>query len=296
MPLEEFIITVFCWVETVLADVTAGVKLRTRGFAPRLSDSEVITLEIVGELLGHDGDEAIWTYFKRHWAAWFPALGDRSTFVRQAANLWRIKQMLHERLVAALGARAAAGYIIDGFPIAVCKLARAVRSQVLTAEADYGYCAAKREYYYGLKAHLLIDLRGVAVSITVTAANVDERDAAYDVLGAIEGLVLGDKGYIRPQFKADCEALGIDLQTPVRQNMKERRPRWWLTLLQRVRKRIETVISQLEQRFGLAKTRVRDAWHLTNQVTRKLLAHPVGVWLNLRQGREPLDLDGLLAA
>lgn len=136
----------------------------------------------------------------------------------------------------------------------------------------------------------------MAVGITVTAANIDEREAAYDVLRAIEGLVLGDKGYIRPQFKADCEALGIDLQTPLRQNMKERRPRWWLKLLQRVRKRIETVIGQLEQRFGLAKTRARDAWHLTNQVTRKLLAHTIGVWLNLRQGRKPLDLDGLLAA
>ncbi len=115
------------------------------------------------------------------------------------------------------------------------------------------------------------------------------------MLQAIEGLVLGDKGYIRPQFKADCEALGIDLQTPVRRNMKEPRPRWWLKLLQRVRKRIETVIGQLEQRFNLAKTRARDVWHLTNQVTRKLLAHTMGVWLNFRQGREPLDLDGLLA-
>jgi hypothetical protein len=296
MPLDEFIITVFCWVETAFEDVTAGIKLRTRGFAPRLSDSEVITLEIVGEVLGYDGDEAIWEYFRRHWAAWFPGLGDRSTFVRQAANLWRIKQVLHERLVADVGARTADGHIIDGFPIAVCKLARAVRSQVLKAEADYGYCAAKREYYYGLKAHLLIDLRGVAVGITVTAAPIDERDAAYDVLSAIEGLVLGDKGYIRPQFKADCEALGIDLQTPVRRNMKEPRPRWWLTLLQRVRRRIETAISQLEQRFNLAKTRARDVWHLTNQVTRKLLAHTMGVWLNLRLGREPLDLDGLLVA
>ncbi len=147
-----------------------------------------------------------------------------------------------------------------------------------------------------MKAHLLIDLRGVAVGVTITPANVDERDAAHDVLPALEGLVLGDKGYIRPQFKADCEALGIDLQTPVRRNMQEGRPRWWLKLLQRVRKRIETVIGQLEQRFGLAKTRARDVWHLTNQVTRKLLAHTVGVGLNLHQGRKPLDLDGLLAA
>ena len=54
MLLEEFIITVFCWVEDYFELVTGGVKLRTGGFAPRLSDSEAITLEIVGELLGHD--------------------------------------------------------------------------------------------------------------------------------------------------------------------------------------------------------------------------------------------------
>src|SRR5512144_2529505 len=296
MSLEEFIITVFCWVEDSFEAITGGVKLRAGGFSPRLSDSEAITLELVGELLGHDGDEAIWSYFKRHWAAWFPGLGDRSTFVRQAANLWRVKQLLHEQLLMSLGARTANCHIIDGFPIKVCQRVRAQRSQNLKGEADYGYCAAKDEHYYGLKANVLIDLRGIVVGVTITAANVDERDSAYEVLRAIAGLLLGDKGYIRPQFKADCEALGIDLQTPVRKNMLAQRPRWWLQLLRRVRKRVETVISQLEQGFGLATTRARDAWHRTNQLTRKLLAHTVGVWLNLQQGREPLDLDGLLAA
>ncbi|MBK8185503.1 MAG: transposase [Candidatus Competibacteraceae bacterium] len=48
---------------------------------------------------------------------------------------------------------------------------------------------------------------------------------------------------------------------------------WWLQLLRRIRKRIETVSSQLEYHFGLAETRTRDVWHLTTQVTRKLLAH-----------------------
>ena len=68
-------------------------------------------------------------------------------FVRQAANLWRVKQLLHERRVAPLGACPADCHIIDGVPIAVCKLARAPDSQILKAEADYGYCAAKDEYY-----------------------------------------------------------------------------------------------------------------------------------------------------
>ena len=296
MPIDNFIIIVFCWVEDQLNKVTGGIKLRTRGFPPQLSDSEVITMEIVGEFCGYAGDEAIWEYFKQHWGAWFPGLGDRTTFARQAANLWWVKQRLHEQLVKEIGGGQADCHIIDGFPIAVCKRARAPRSRILKAEADYGYCAAKKEHYYGLRANLLIDVRGIIVGITLTAANVDERDSAYDVLEAITGVLLGDKGYIRPQFKADCEALGIDLQTPLRKNMQETRPRWWLRLLGRVRKRIETVISQLEQRFGLATTRAHDVWHLTNQVTRKILAHTVGVWLNLQQGREPLELDGLVTA
>lgn len=294
MPLADFIISVFCWVDAQLAEILQGRKLRSRGFDPRLSDSEVITMEIVGAFLGHTGDEAIWEYFRRHWLAWFPALGCRTTFSRQAANLWRVKQLLHERLVAELGADTADGHVIDGFPIQVCHRVRAPRSRILTAESDYGYCAAKKEYYYGLKGHLLIDRRGVVTGITVTAATVDERDAAYEVLTVIEGILLGDKGFIRPQFKADCEAMGIDLQTPVRRNMTERRPKGWLRFLRRFRKRIETVISQLEQQFGLARMRARDAWHLTHRVTRALLAHTVGVAFNLRLGRSPLDLDNLL--
>jgi hypothetical protein len=147
-----------------------------------------------------------------------------------------------------------------------------------------------------LKGHVLIDLRGVVTAMTVTAANIDERDAAYDILDVIEGLLIGDKGYIRPQFKADCQALGIDLQTPVRKNMAESRPRWFLRLLQRVRKRVETVISQLEQRFGLATMRARDTWHLTNRVARKTLAHTLAVLFNLRLGRESLQFDGLVTA
>ncbi|MBK1718503.1 hypothetical protein CKO27_12770 [Thiocystis violacea] len=52
MPLEDFIIAVFCWVDDHLAQVTGERRLRQRGEAPKLSDSEVITLEVIGEFLG----------------------------------------------------------------------------------------------------------------------------------------------------------------------------------------------------------------------------------------------------
>ncbi len=139
MPVEDFIISVFCWVEKSVANVVRPVvKLRQRGRQPRLSDAEVITMELVGEFLGYEGDKAIWSYFRRHWLAWFPALGDRTSFLRQASNLWCVKQRLHEQLVAELGAAGDDCHLIDGFPISVCKLARARRSQLLKAEAARG--------------------------------------------------------------------------------------------------------------------------------------------------------------
>ena len=95
MPLEDFIITVFCWIDERLKALLGDHRLRQRGFAPKLTDSEVITMEMVGEFLGLDTDVGLWKYFRRHWPSWFPHLGSRTTFARQAANLWAVKQRLH---------------------------------------------------------------------------------------------------------------------------------------------------------------------------------------------------------
>ena len=43
---------------------------------------------------GDDSDKAVWGHFRRHWQCLFPGLGSRSVFVRQAANLWFVKQRL----------------------------------------------------------------------------------------------------------------------------------------------------------------------------------------------------------
>jgi len=55
-------------------------------------------MEIVGEYRGIDADKEIWKYFRDHWLSLFPRIPSRSTFVRQAANLWQYKQRLQQRL------------------------------------------------------------------------------------------------------------------------------------------------------------------------------------------------------
>ena len=92
MDLSTFIVAVFCLVD----DRLKAERIRQRGPAPKLSDAEVITIEIIGEFLGLDTDKAIRRYFRRHYGEWFPKLGEvhRSTFARQAANLWKVKERL----------------------------------------------------------------------------------------------------------------------------------------------------------------------------------------------------------
>ncbi len=57
---EDFIIAVFCCVDELWNQVTQGRKVRKRGFAPSLSDSEIIAMEIIGEFLGFETDKGIW--------------------------------------------------------------------------------------------------------------------------------------------------------------------------------------------------------------------------------------------
>ena len=40
MPLEDFIIAVFCCIESMLQEVIRSYPVRQRGFAPQLSDSD----------------------------------------------------------------------------------------------------------------------------------------------------------------------------------------------------------------------------------------------------------------
>ncbi|MDP3558956.1 MAG: hypothetical protein Q8R79_01215 [Legionellaceae bacterium] len=75
MSVEDFIITVYCLVDVELKKITHVKPLISRGYAPKLSDAEVITIDIVGEFLSKDTDAGIWRYFKNHWQTWFPGLG-----------------------------------------------------------------------------------------------------------------------------------------------------------------------------------------------------------------------------
>jgi hypothetical protein len=98
---EESIITICLRVEEKYLSITKGCRIRAHGFDPALSDVEIITMEIFGEMQGRHDDVAIWRYFNEHWKEWFPALGSYKNFTKHCANLVWIKQKIMESLFPA---------------------------------------------------------------------------------------------------------------------------------------------------------------------------------------------------
>ena len=293
--IEEFIIAVFLSIDTHLAPILTRYPPRRKGVAPRLSDAEVLTLEVVGEFLGYHSDTEIWKYFCRHWHSWFPGLGHRTTFVRQASNLWQYKQLLHEQLLQTWSAQSSDLYRVDGFPMPVCGFKRASQSKVFRGLASFGSSATKLGTFYGFRGHLLINAQGMIMGLEVAAANIDERDVVPELVIGLQGYLLGDKGYIRQALKEDLAVKGLTLLTPLRKNMKHYDPQS-NRIISRHRQLVETVVGHLCHWFDIERILARDLWHLSSRLARKILAHTVLMGLNRAHQRPWLQFEDLVMA
>ena len=297
LDLDSFIIMVYCQTEDLYQELFAVRRVRGGGFDPELTDAEVITIEIVGEYLGLETAQAIFEHFREHYQAFFPALKDRTQFVRQAANLWTVKGLIWRRITQISGEVNDPVQLIDTAPLPVCHLRRAGRrDRCFSGLADFGYCAAKDEHYYGFKEGIRTSSQGMIVHCPLLEARPHDIQHLEVLLEGFQGMALGDKAFLDAQRQEWLKArFGIDLEVPFRSNMSDPRSKAFRKWLNRLRRRVETVISQLCGRFHLQRIRVRNLWHLQSRLIRKILAHTMCVFFNLQMGRSPLDLDGLVA-
>jgi hypothetical protein len=237
-------------------------------------------MEIVGEYLGIDTDKGLYAYFRRNYRGWFPALDmiHRTTFCRQAANLWAAKEMLWKDLLGRIHFDPKIS-LIDSFPVPVCGFARAYRCRRLTEVSTFGYDEMTKQTFYGLRAHLRVCWPGVIVEMDLAPANVHDLCMAEELLPLEEegGWALGDRNYWSPKLAERLGEEGLRLLAPYKSKKKEKE-RWprWLT---QKRRRIETVISQLVGRNRAKRVWARDRWHLTSRFLRKALSHTVTVFL-----------------
>jgi len=291
VDLNTFIVAVFCLVD----DRLKGERIRRRGPAPKLSDAEVLTIEIVGEFLGLDTDKAICCYFRRHYAEWFPALGEvhRTTFSRQAANLWKVKERLWQELLS-WTPHDPTFAICDSMPLPACLFARAYRCSRFKGEAAFGKDTLLKQTFYGFRMHVRVCWPGVITRLSVAPANAHELSVLPEIAEGTSGLIVGDRNYHSPKTGEELAGMGVKLLAPYSSRKRDPTPKR-SAFLSRLRYRIDTVFSQLTERYSVKRVWARDMWHLASRLLRKVLSHTVAFLLNHQLlGNPPLQLSKLL--
>jgi hypothetical protein len=92
MDQELCLVWLYCVIEAALRSMVGTEHLRTRGPEPELTDAEVLTLQIWGEMRGLASDAAIWRDATAKLREWFPRLGAEWNFVRRCGNLAGVQE------------------------------------------------------------------------------------------------------------------------------------------------------------------------------------------------------------
>lgn len=168
-------------------------------------------------------------------------------------------------------------------PIPVCKFGRAYFSKLFKDISTYGYCASKKETYFGLKLHALVTTNGFITNFILTAANVDDRDAVFDLIELNDCIkILADKGYVSNDLKSalakEKEILLISLK---RKNSKFQFEKQLRNVLSKTRRRVETSFSQLSEQFNINRVIAKSKWGLMIRIVLKILAHNLSFMINI---------------
>ncbi len=298
MDRDDFIIHVYCLVCDHYQAIIKRLPrpLRASGFAPQLTDEEVICMEICAEMFKMPQDKDLFTFFVSHYASWFPHLQERTGFVRRAAALWWIKTLIQKRIVHSHHAHLDPVQAVDTLPLPVCVYTRSSRDRCFVGEADYGYCAAKDQKYYGFKLGLRVSRCGFITHCPLLNARAHDVKHLPALVEEFQGVAPADKGFLDPFTQNLLGNQGVCVVVEHRKNMKAKspHPKSLLRACAKWRKKVETVASHLTERFAVGRIRVHDLWHFQHRLIRKILAHTVAVSLNIQLKRLPLDLDGLV--
>ena len=260
--LTDLFTNIFVIIDDIYNEIIPiGIRNRRNIKDSKLSDSEIITISIVGELLTIDSEKSFFSLLKREYKELFPRLGDRTRFNRTKRNLHLVISKIRGYISEFMQLYSNNIRVIDSMPIPVCEFGRAHFSKCFKGEASYGICASKKETYFGFKFHALTTVDGFLTDYVITPANIDDRNAVWDLCDKYRSIsIIGDKGYINKRL------------TPELKNERQ--------LLFKVRRRIETSFSQLTEQLNLNKVKSKSLLGFMTRTSIKVLAHNISFLIN----------------
>lgn len=264
-------------------DLTEQNNFKRRGVIPRFSDVEVISLSLTAESLGIDSENYLFSKLLTEYRHSFVNLISRRQYNDRRKLLFEQTERVRKLMAARLNEQADI-FAIDSMPLEICKIAREQRNKMgkesEQTSPDKGYCASQKKYFYGYKLHSVCSAAGVIESLDLTKASVHDVHYLKDVKELFSNcMIIGDKGYIGRQHQINLfESAGIELEVPLRSNQKEQKPTMWI--LKKVRKRIETVFSQLCDQFMIQRNYAKSFAGFKSRILAKITGYTILQFLN----------------
>jgi len=292
MPTDTFLTTLYTLVDDWYQCHAPRLLAGKTGRKPLFSDSEVITLSLAQHWLGIEEEREHLRFIRHNFLPLFPRLISQGQFNRRARGLCWLTNALRQHLVERMGIAEVPCLLIDGTPVHLRHWRRFGQGHLLLPEAALGYCAAKRETFYGFRLLALTTPDGVIVDWDLFAANADEREGATELLDSRRRLcVLGDKGFLDRKRQAILEEdQGLLLLTPKRKNQRAQNAPGWDALMNRARRVIETTFAQAKGTFSLERPGARTVWGTLSRVIAKITGLTLAAKHNREQGHSPLRL------
>ena len=262
---------------------------------PKQSDCEIIALSITGESIGIDSGNYFWGKLKNDHRDDFPKLIDRSNFNRRRKRLYPFIEELNQHLADTLN-ESEDVYLLILFQFLFVRLQEKICKENFETAPDKGYSAVSKSYYYGYKLHLVTSVRGIFHSMDLTKASVHDVHYLSEIKnsGLSTCTLIADKGYLSSTYQVDLfNSCQVNLQTPKRAN-QERNP--YPVIFKRVRKRIETLFSQLCDQFMLKRNYAKTNLGLSVRILSKITAVTLLQYINSKNNKPLNHLKYALAS
>lgn len=240
------IITFYCVCDAYLKEIG-----HANPPSSRMTDAEVMTTVLVAVWFFGSNYRLACAYLKE--TGLIPAMLQESWFTRRRQAL---PLALWQGLLPHLAESGeATAFSVDSCPVPVCRMVRAGSSRLYRDErrAYFGYCAAKKERFFGLKAHLVVDGEGRPVELELLCGcTADIKGLKELALDLPEGSVLyADKGYNDYAFEDSLQQeKGIRLLALRRSASKRPHEPGLAATIRKARKRIETTFSEVAAKFA----------------------------------------------
>jgi hypothetical protein len=298
LNLEDFITVVYCLVDNLYHQIS--YNLSRPGDKPQFSDSEVITLNLIGQMVS-DSENGWYRFVKKNYLHLFPQLLERSRYHRRCKDSQQMTEFIRKIMINLMGLDRHEFHLMDSIPVPVCVYARASRNMRFSEDFGidnsdlYGYCASKEEKIYGFKLHVLETVQGVPVHYVLAPASEHDVVLAPELVESYRPQIVigGDKGYVGLD-KRLTHSSDFKLIIAKRRNQKEQNTVEEKFFLKKFRRIIETSYSQLAGQFNLQFTRGRSKWGLQNRIIAKLTAFTMAIYINFLAEEPGLEVKGLV--